>query len=459
MKNGEKQAKKISFLTRIGLGEEKHYLLENISMMIYAGMNILTALDAIKRETHTRQMRKIVERIKVDVSNGVSLWQSFENTGLFKSHVISLLRVGEESGQLPENLKVIVAQQRKEKDFRSKVRSATAYPIFVLIITLVVGVGITWFILPKLASVFERMNIELPLMTKILISSAKFMQTNGIVAVPIASVMLIVILFLFFGYNKTKFLGQAFLLKIPGIKNMLKEVELANFGFSLGTMLNAGLPIDYALKALCNTTSLVKYRKMYIHLSTKVSEGNSLQKSISTYPGSLKKIPGPVQQMISVAEESGYLPKTLIDIGTLFEEKLDATTKNLTALLEPALLFIVWGAVVFIAVGVISPIYKLIGNVNPTPKSSQSRPIKQNSNQDKDTKNSAAAKSPGTITVKTTLSQVNVYNKPAKSGKILKYAKNGENYSYKKNTKSWTQIFLSDKTTGWIESKFIKVQP
>ncbi len=96
-----------------------------------------------------------------------------------------------------------------------------------------------------------------------------------------------------------------------------------------------------------------------------IEEGNSFEKAFAAIPGSRGKIPLPIQQMIIAGEQSGGLSKALIAVGENYEAKSEITSKNLSVILEPILLVIVWVGVVFVALAVILPIYSLIGGINP----------------------------------------------------------------------------------------------
>ena len=238
------------------------------------------------------------------------------------------------------------------------------YPVFVLSLTVIIGVGIAWFILPKLATVFAQLKIKLPLITEILINMGTFLGEYGSYVVPAGILVMAVLFFLIFTFSKTKFIGQFILFSSPGIKDLIKEVEVARFGYLLGTLLEAGLPITQALDSLAGATEISPYRKLYLHLRDSVGDGNSIQKSFLAFKHINRLIPAPIQQLVVAGEQSGTLSVSLLKIGQIYETKSDTTTKNLTVILEPILLVIVWLGVVAVALAVILPIYNLIGGFN-----------------------------------------------------------------------------------------------
>lgn len=349
------------FFSNFGLDEEKEYFVENLSLILSAGMGIIEALSALQQEMKSKRMKQLVSEMKADVEAGSQLWQAIQKTELFSDQVISLVRLGESSGQLVENLRVIALQEQKERSFRSKIRSALMYPVFVLGLTLVIGIGIAWFILPKLSTVFIGMKIKLPLITKILIGTGEFLKTNGAIVIPLFFIALAAIFFFLFFFSKTKHIGQVIILHIPGIKKVIKEVELSRFGYIMGTLLDAGLPVLPALQALAKNTLLAPYKKFYESLVQNIEDGNSFQKSFSLHPHTSDFLPIAIQQMIIAGEKSGNLSLILKTISTNYEGRVEISTKNLTVILEPILLVIVWLGVVAVALAVILPIYSLIG--------------------------------------------------------------------------------------------------
>ncbi|OGE86661.1 MAG: hypothetical protein A3J48_01835 [Candidatus Doudnabacteria bacterium RIFCSPHIGHO2_02_FULL_46_11] len=347
-----------------GTGKEKEYFIENLTMLLTSGMDILSAVETLKGEMKTSAMRRIMDELKEEIDSGSPIWQALDKTKILPAHVISLLRIGEETGRLPENLLAVGEQQQKEKSFRAKLRSAMMYPALVVVISVVVGIGISWFILPRLATVFAALDLKLPFITIALIALGNFLAEYGIYAVPVFIAFFVTVFYYIFVFPQTKFIGQRILFSLPAIRKLVLEVEIARFGYILGNLLEAGIPVTQALNSLRQATTVKFYEKFYAHLQTNVEEGNSFQKSFASYKTSARLIPLPVQQMITSGEQSGRLPKTLLKIGEIYDAKTEITIKNLSVILEPILLVIVWLGVVGIALAVILPIYSLLGGLN-----------------------------------------------------------------------------------------------
>jgi len=361
--NEEKKSGKMNLFSRLFFGDNRDYIIENLTLLVDSGMGILIALDSIAEGSNSKAVKKVIGQIKSDIDAGSSLSEALRFSSIFSEKSISLIKIGERSGRLTTNLKVVSEQQQKERLFNSKIRGALMYPVFVLVVAVVVGIGIAWFILPKLALVFLQLRIKLPLITKIFIELGVFLGNYGSWVVPVFIVVFLLFIYFIFFFNRTKKIGQFITFHSPIFKKIIQQMELARFGYLLGSLLEAGMPIVESIRSIKETADFYNYRKFYEHLEMSVEEGNSFQNIFSNYKNINKLIPSPIQQMIVVAEKSGHLSDVLKKIGAVYEEKLDETTKNLAVILEPVLLIIVWLGVMAVALAVIIPLYGLIGGI------------------------------------------------------------------------------------------------
>lgn len=356
--------KRLSFFSSFGFGEEKEYFIDNLSILLRSGMGILPALKAIRLETRSRRFARIVKQMEEQIESGTPVWSAMSEVRFFSPQTLSLVRLGENSGRLVSNLQVVATQQQKDRVFRSKILSALLYPGFVLVLTGVVGAWVLLFLLPQLATTFASLNMTLPFLTTVLLTTGVFIQEYWS-AVVFSSVTLFLVLFLvFFVIPKTKFIGEFFLLKIPGIGRLLKESEIGRMGYLLGTLLGAGVTLVDALSSMSNAANFRGYKKLYSFLSKRLEDGLSFQQGFDEYKKTRRFIPVPMQQLIVAAEQSGHLLEAFLSIGELYEARTELTAKNLSVILEPILLVLVGIGVLFLALAVIMPIYGLVGGMN-----------------------------------------------------------------------------------------------
>lgn len=355
--NTEKNKK--FFVFTGGLGTHKRNFLENLSILLSAGMDVLSCLESVEEEFSSSRMRKFIKEMRERVEGGESLWRAFEYSRLFSPRIVSLIKIGEESGRLVQNINTLVEQQDKEWVFKTRIRTAMLYPAIVLPLTFFVGIGVAWFALPKMAETFAQLNAQLPLITRILMGIGEFLGKYGAVFVPIVLFSFIIILYFLFSFPKTKAIGQVFISKMPIFRRLIREVELARLGYVLNGLLKSGIPITEALLSLQDTTTFYNYKKFYRYLSNSVEDGNSFKKCFESYKNSRILIPRPVQQMIVSGEESGKLSETLDRIGRAYEAKIDVSIKNISTLMEPILLIVIGLSVATVALAVFMPIYNL----------------------------------------------------------------------------------------------------
>lgn len=342
--------------------ETKEYIIENLSMLLSTGVSIGEALAAIASELPKKSTQKLIHTMSSQIDDGIPFWKALEQTRLYNTSAIALIQVGEESGRLPENLKVIGEQMHKSNQMAAKIRSAMLYPAFLLGLLFIVGTGVGVFLLPRLLNILAGLQVQVGLITRIVIRVGTFFGHYGILLAGVVVSAVILMTILSMAWPPFKALMQATGFRIPGIKRLLFETEISRFGFVLGTLLEAGLPVETALQSLADSMVTRRYRKFAAELRRSVEEGNSFAKTFASQKDR-KLLPGTMRQLIVSAEKSGNLSTSLIKVGQIYEDKADITARNLETLLEPIILVIIAVAVLFVALAVILPIYSLVGNI------------------------------------------------------------------------------------------------
>lgn len=364
---------KLSFfknLLLIGSKEERNFITENLSIMLNAGLSIPSALESIVKGLRNKELIRIIKEVITDMDEGSNLHTALAKTDLFPPYALSLVKIGEESGRLAQNLQVVAEQQQKEDTLSSKLHSAMIYPILVLSITVVVGLGVAWFILPNLAKVFLNLKLKLPLITKVLISFAGLLSRQGHWLVPVFVIGLFLFVYLVFYNHRTNKLGQFMLWSLPMTRRLIVNLELSRFGYILSSLLSAGIPIGETIKLLHESSRFYSYQRFYKYLGEGFEVGNSFKTNFTQYSKIDQLIPPPIQQVIISGEQSGKLSQSLVLVANRFEQKTEESIKNLPVVLEPVFLVIIWMGVLVVALAVILPIYSLVGNLNNSPTKS-----------------------------------------------------------------------------------------
>lgn len=442
--------------------EERGAILENISLLLDSGMDLLQAMTAATAEVKSKQLRSVLVEVRSEVESGVSLADALKDRRLVSEHELSLIRVGEQSGRLIANIGVLILERQKAQLFRARLQSAMLYPIFIVVVGFIVAIGVAYYVLPKLATVFTDLHVALPKMTQWLVTAGDFLAKYRATVVPAAAFLVLAVVYLLFFFGPTKRVGEYILFHLPGTGRILSEIEIARFGFMMGTLVEAGLPVVDSVAAVADMSSMSVFRKMYRRLHTELETGQTFNDTFIQYRRQMSLLPASLQQMITAAEQSGNLQQTFARIGERFEQKTELSTKNISVILEPILLVIVWLGVVFIAVAIMLPIYSLVGSFNSvsgqTAETNVAAPI------DITTTGTPqiVSETPKTkIKVKSGLAgSVSVVAQPDAEADLVSKVKAGAEFTVLTKEGNWYQITLEDGQTGFISNSYVdELQP
>jgi type IV pilus assembly protein PilC len=362
-KGKQAQPKKSILQIDVSIGgvslEQKAIFAKHIAVMLKSGLSITETL-ATTGESATGKFKKVLDKVRNSVESGHSLGNSFAAyPNVFPAFLVSVTKAGEASGTLVENLENVAEQLKKEKELVSKIKGAMVYPIVVLAAAFVLGMGISFFILPQIIPLFEGLNVELPFTTRILISFSHFVQAHGVllfVGIVAGVAALLWTMRRKFSRPVTNWL----LVQTPIIKRITRASNLARFCRTLGMLLQSGLPIDEALEITKGTVGNYYYQRAVAKVSKNIQAGTKLSENLAEYSGLFPII---LVRMVKVGEESGKFEDTLFYLADFYEAEVDNATKSLTIAIEPILLLSIGVVVAFLALSIITPIYDITGNV------------------------------------------------------------------------------------------------
>ena len=344
---------------------DKVLFVKHLSTMIKSGINLDEALEVIADQSNNLKFKKIVAKVITKVNGGQSLAKSLSlYPKVFDQLFINIIKVGEDSGTLIENLEYLAGELEGRLELRRNIKAAAFYPSIILMLTFVLGLVLSYFVLPRITDLFSTLNVDLPFTTRLLLGLASLMDKYGIFIVT----GFIVFAILFKVIISQKFAKPAWhwvLIKIPIIGEMIIQYNLVMMNRTLSILLKSGLTIDQALEITTNTTNNYVYRKKLTLAQPQIQKGKSLSAIMSDFKQSRRHplFPLIVIKMINVGERSGRLDESLNYLATYFEKEVDSKTKNLTTILEPILLISVGLAVGFIAISVIAPVYQVTGSL------------------------------------------------------------------------------------------------
>lgn len=363
-KNNSKKKKQDLLSKELRLGEKYYFeALEGIYLILDSGQDLLTSVISAKEDATDSKLKGYLGRIATDLSKGAPFWKSLQVHRLIPQRYIQILRVGEESGILRETLKITIEQNRHENELKGKVLSALSYPALVLFLTLIIGLGVSWFVLPQLTQVYTSFGGELPFTTKILVSFADFTRIHGYWFYPSILLSILVFIIAYFVSKKVQKFVEQIVLRIPGVRSLVVEAEISRLGFIFGNLLNVGISVDKAIESLIEATPLFTYRALYQEMYDNIMMGSSFSLFFKTTNPPARLISSAVRHLIISGEKSGSLPKVFLDIGEIYKNRMNKTSDNLSRFIEPILLIIMWAFVAILAIGIIMPIYSQLNNL------------------------------------------------------------------------------------------------
>jgi len=343
------------FPFRVTLGD-KIFFARNLALLLKSGIALTEALSILRESVKSKSMKFILDSVIQDVEKGQYLSSALMKfSDQFDNFFVSVIKVGEISGKLIENAERIALELRKIQRLRSKIISAMIYPSFIIGVMVMIFFLVIYFLFPRLLPVFESLNVELPLTTKIFLKFASFFLNYG--HFFILFIFFLFILFIL-GSRKpnVKIYFDKFFLHLPILGNVLKQYALASFCRNLALLLSSGLGIVESLELTSQSLGNLVYKQKIKEASEFVVKGHSLGEFLLKYPF---YFPYNFVKMISIGERTGNLEQTFFYLADNFEEEIDIALERLVNSLEPLILVIIAGLVGFIAISIITPIYEL----------------------------------------------------------------------------------------------------
>ena len=339
---------------------EKIVFIQNLSIMIKAGIAAPKALKIIARQTKTPKFKKALQSIAEAVESGQTLSEGMQkHPGIFSNIFISMVKVGELSGNLDKSLEYLTIQLQREHDLKSKTKGAMIYPAVIVITMILVGITMATFVLPKLTATFKEFDTQLPIMTRIVIAISDFMA--GHVFIVFGGLVVLVVLAVAAGRTPSGKRGlNWFLLRFPILNPIIKKINLARFARILSSLLKSGTPIVEGIQVTADSITNTYYHEALIEAGKNVKLGKPLTETLSKDE---RLFPYIVVQMLTVGEDTGTMETILEQIAEHFEQEVDDTMRNFSAVIEPLLLLVIGVVVGFLAVALISPIYSIGTNV------------------------------------------------------------------------------------------------
>lgn len=334
-------------------------LANNLSVMLAAGVPLLTALGDIISTIEDAFFQHIVTEIKHAIEGGASFSDAVAlHRDVFPDVFVRLVRIGEETGRLDRSLKDIADHLQKMEDLSQSIKRAMIYPAFAIVTTM--GALIFWlaYVLPKILKVFIEMKVQLPFMTRVLIVVSNVMQDFWFLFL-LLPVILFVVVKLMKQNPRTRYYVDAAKLRIPVVKLVVVNKLLALFSEQLRILITAGITIDRALDIIADVIGNDVFRRALISVKEDVSFGSPIADSLRKHP----VFPPLVLRMVDIGESTGNLDGQFTFLSQYYIRKLDDVSDRIGKLVEPIVITIIGLLFAIIVIGLMFPIYELVSKM------------------------------------------------------------------------------------------------
>jgi type IV pilus assembly protein PilC len=336
-------------------GKEVVIFTRQFATMIDSGLPIVQALEVLAKQHQNKAFKKVLKGVKETVETGGTLSQGMRKyPKAFDDLYVNMIAAGESGGILDSILDRLSLYMEKSLKLKREIKTAMIYPAIVFTVAMIVSAILLVFVIPTFKDLYSGSGLELPGLTKIVMSLSDFMVNWWMVIFGIIGGSLFAVV----RGLKTE-LGQKILhplaLKLPVLGSLIRKVSVARFSRTLGTMLTSGVPILDALSICCRTAGNKVVENEIQRVRLAISEGQTMAEPLNDS----KTFPPMVVQMISVGESTGALDAMLNKIAEFYEQEVDTAVAGLKQSIEPIMIVILGVIVGVLVIAMYLPIFQM----------------------------------------------------------------------------------------------------
>ena len=330
------------------------------SALINAGVAMMRALTLMADQADNPKLRMILNEVKSDVEQGVSLSDAFaRHPETFDALYVSMIRAGETGGVLDEVLNRIAKFMEDRARLVSQVKAALTYPAIVTVLAMIIFFIMLTFVLPKFSQLFGRLGGELPAYTQFLINISQFLRSAWLLVLIVAVIGLVFLFKQIYATDTGRYHIDKISLKLPVFGDLLKKVAIARFTRTFGTLVRSGVPILNSLEIVEESAGNAVLARIVSEVREEVTQGGSISDPLSRS----ELFPMMVVSMIAIGEETGELDAMLSKIADFYDMEVEAAVNALTSLLEPLMIVVLGGLVGAVIVGMYLPLFKIFDKI------------------------------------------------------------------------------------------------
>jgi len=354
----------MSFLKKLGSvnlrggkikDEDKLNFAQGLKLLINSGIPIQEALQTLVIQTGPGAYRDFLVWAQERVEGGSSLYSICKGNKNFDPVFLNFIKVGEETGNLSQSLDFLFEWLDNRQKLKKEISSVTLYPKILVVFAIIVGVGLTIFILPGIVGVIEGLNVEPFIATRILLAISSFAKEYGVYLV-VGLAVLGVLFFFSLRIPLVKRIIDLLAVRLPVIGPLTRDYQLtvvSQVGF---TLYSSGIPASQIFRIITEASSNYYYRQSMAQITESIEKGTSPSRAMRAFP---HLYPASFVSVIGVGEKTGTLDNSFSYLAQFCQARLFRKTRLLPTIIEPALLLVIGLAIAFIALAIIVPIYDI----------------------------------------------------------------------------------------------------
>ena len=338
---------------------ELSILCRQFATMFAAGVPLISCLKVLIEQTYHYKLKEALKEILIKVQEGEQLSAAMScYPELFPEMMISAIEAGEIGGIMDSVLKRLALQFEKEYKLNEKIKTAATYPLAVMLIAFASFLFILIFVLPTFLTLYEGMNLEVPLPTRILLTISSFITGHLLLLLGLTLLVVYTSIMSFKNPRGRRFL-DSILLKIPVLGLLLRKTAIVRFSRTFAALIKGGVPIVGALQVAKKTTGNLYMTAALTVVQENLQAGANLSRPLKA----LKIFPPMVVQMIAIGEETGELDQMLEKIAEFYDNEVEDTIARFSSMLEPLFICLLGVIVGSLIIAVILPLFEVITNI------------------------------------------------------------------------------------------------
>ncbi len=332
---------------------------QQLSALLRAGIPVLQAINLLSQRSSSSSLRVVLEDVEQEIKSGTPLSEAFEAQGIFPKLYTASILAGEKSGALDDVLARYVLYLKRSVGITRKLRSAVAYPAFLLVAATAMVAFMVLYVIPRMSSLFEGLSTSkgLPLPSVIVLTISNALANNFWWFLPLFAI-LIMALVIWLRSPTGKLVLHNLLLRLPLVGNLIKQMTTAQLARSLSTLISGGITVPDSWEISSEAITNLELRRRSQSVLPMVREGRMFTESLDQ----ANWLPELALDMIGIGEKSGSLKEMLDEVANFYDAESEVRLEQLTTLLEPIILVFMAGIVVTILLAIYLPIIQAISS-------------------------------------------------------------------------------------------------